>query len=83
MQPEARCVFGYSLDWSACGRHAVSLGNAWWRSSGQRALLLHPPALPSSRSGHRCHGDRLPVDLGRSVDLKALRPLARRNRCRQ
>ena len=45
-------------------------------------MLLHPPALPNSRSGHRCDGGRLLVDLGRSVDLEALRPLARRNRCR-
>ena len=67
---------------TACGRQVLSLGNAWRRRGGQRALLLHPPALPNSRSGHRCDGGRLLVDLGRSVDLEALRPLARRNRCR-
>ena len=68
---------------TACGRQVLSLVNAWWRRGGQRALSLHPPALPNSRSGHRCDGSRLLVDLGRSVDLEALRPLARRNRCRQ
>eukprot|EP00966_Prymnesium_polylepis_P206338 4781056-Prymnesium_polylepis.1 len=36
---------------TACGRQALSLGNAWWRSSDQRAVLLHPPALLNSRSG--------------------------------
>ena len=68
---------------TACGRQVLSLGNAWRRRGGQRALLLHPSALPNSRSGHRCDGGRLPVDLGRSVDLEAFRPLARRTRCRQ
>eukprot|EP00966_Prymnesium_polylepis_P172284 3983893-Prymnesium_polylepis.1 len=39
---------------TACGRQVRLLGNAWRRSrrGGQRALLLHQPALPNSRSGH-------------------------------
>eukprot|EP00966_Prymnesium_polylepis_P250213 5784871-Prymnesium_polylepis.1 len=37
---------------TACGRWAPSLDNASWRRGGQRAFLLHTPALPKSRSGH-------------------------------
>ena len=68
---------------TACGRWVPSLDNASWRRGGQRAFLLHTPALPKSRSGHRCIGDRLLVDLGRSVDTEALQPVVHCTRCRQ
>ena len=68
---------------TACGRWVLSLDNASWRRGGQRAFLLHTPALPKSRSGHRCIGDRLLVDLGRSVDTEALQPVVHCTRCRQ
>eukprot|EP00966_Prymnesium_polylepis_P310814 7181210-Prymnesium_polylepis.1 len=46
MQPEARSVVrSLRTRSTACGRQVLSLGSAWWRSSDQRALLLHPPDL--------------------------------------
>eukprot|EP00966_Prymnesium_polylepis_P014225 328536-Prymnesium_polylepis.1 len=62
MQPEARSVVGYSLDclWAT---GFIIRQRLVAKSSDQRALLLHPPALSNNRSGHRCDGGRLLVDL--------------------
>ena len=67
----------------ACGRRVLSISNAWWRKGGQRALSLHPPALPKSRSGCRCIGSRQLADRGRSVGPRAARPVAPCTRCAQ
>ena len=68
---------------TACGRRVPSLANVWRRSGGQWALPLHSPALPRSRSGHLGIRGRLLAHLARSVEPRAVRPVARCTRCVQ
>ena len=68
---------------TACGRRVTSVGNVRWRKGGQRTLPPHPPALPNNRSGCRGSGNRLLADLGRSVNMRPVRPVTRCTRCVQ
>ena len=67
----------FSMRLTACGRRVRSIGDAWWRRGGKRTWILHPPALPMSRSGRRGIRSRLLEALQRQVDPAAARPVRR------
>ena len=69
---------GSFITWmTACGRRVAPVGNILWRRGGRWTLPLKPPALLRSRSGCRGTASGLPADLGRSVETRALCPMAR------
>ena len=81
MVPEAHEVVQEAVDGL---RVASSIDwQHWVAKGGQPPVILDTPAVPKSRSGCRGIGSRQLADRGRSIEPRAVRPVARCTRCVQ